>query len=833
MAMKTGASEGMLSSAHATPLAPGSLSGLFCLSAATLLFEITLTRLFSVAQFYHFAFMIISLAMLGTGASGTLLALFPHLGRRHPRRTCAWLALGYGIACIAAYLFINRLPFDSFSIAWDRRQALILAAQYIALSIPFFCSGAALGLLFVEHPATVGHIYATNLAGSALGCVLALVLPGWVGGEGIVWLSGVGGGVAALSFILPQRENAGRVADSLCIVAAVVLNVGGAVMLILRPPALELRLSPYKSLSYALQFPGARVIWQRWNGFSRVDVVESAGIRSLPGLSYRYMQPPPPQRGLFVDGDDLNPILTLNTDALESSDLAFSGYLPTAVAYQLRPAGTALVVEPRGGLEIWVALAQGAAHITAVEANPLIVAAAGDIYQAPHVTPVLEDARSFIRRTSSRYDVISLALTTPYHPIRSGAYSLAEDYQYTVEAFRDALHVLAPGGVFVVTRWLQTPPSESLRAFALAVTAVEQTGGNPAQQIVAFRGYATMTLLVKTAPFTSEELSHIRRFAAGNAFDMVYAPDIRPEEVNRYNVLAEPLYYQTFTALLNAGDRAAWYAAYPFDVTPPTDAHPFFGHFFKGSQARQVLAEWGTTWQPFGGAGYFVLAALLILASVAAMGVILLPVLVTRRHTGNVSTLMYFGLLGLGFMLVEVPLMQRFILFLGHPAYAMTTVLFALLFFSGIGSALAGRFSVRVTLGLLVGLIVAYAVGLPALFAWALALPLGGRMIVTVAALAPGGVLMGMPFPQGLRRLGELPTRATTLPWAWGVNGALSVVASVLAAMLALSFGFDEVLIGGALCYAGAWLAAGQGGDVGAPVIPTPVKGTKLTPPRL
>jgi len=810
------------------PVAPGHIGGLFCLSVATLTFEINLTRLFSVAQFYHFAFMIISLAMLGFGASGTWLALAPRPGRRHPRRTLAWLALGYGVACPAAYLLINWLPFDSFSIAWDRRQAVILIVQYVALAIPFFCSGAVLGLLFVGHPQAIGRLYATNLTGSALGCVLALVLPGWVGGEGVVWLSGLAGGIAALGFALSLQKEAVRVDNSPCAWAAGLLITGCVVVLMLRPAALELRLSPYKSLSYALQFPGARVIWQRWNSFSRVDVVESAGIRSLPGLSYRYMAPLPPQDGLLVDGDDLNPIL--RPSAPHAADLAFTDYLPTAVAYQLRPGAHALVVEPGGGLEIWVARAQGAVSVTAIAANPLIVAAAGESYRAPGVNAVIEDARSFIRRTTDRYDVLTLALTTPYRPIRSGAYSLAEDYHYTVEAFGDDLHALAPDGLLVVTRWLQMPPSESLRAFALAVTAVEQNGGEPAQQIVAFRGYAVMTLLVKNSPFTAMELAHIRRFTAQNAFDMVYAPDIQPDEVNRYNVLAEPLYFQTFTALLAAKDRAAWYAAYPFDVTPPTDAHPFFGHFFKWSQAQQVLAELGKTWQPFGGAGYFVLAALLILALAAAGVIILLPVVVARRRIGKVTTPVYFGLLGLGFMLVEIPLMQRFILFLGHPAYAMTTVLFAMLFFSGIGSMLAQRVPLHVALGLLVGLIGVYAVGLPTLFARTLALPLGGRMAVAVLTLVPAGLLIGMPFPQGLRRLAATPR---SIPWAWGVNGALSVVASVLAALLALASGFDVVLLGGALCYAGAWLTAGQGCRVGALAVPAPVNGTKITPPKL
>ena len=780
------------------------------------MFEINLTRLYSVAQFYHFAFMIISLAMLGFGASGAWLALFPRLGRRQPHRALAWLACGYGVASLGAYLALTWLPFDSFSIAWDRRQVVILVAQYFILSLPFLCSGAALGLLFSVYPQDVGRLYAVNLAGAALGCVLALLAPVWVGGEGIVWLSVAAGGGAALGFVWPDRRAPipTSLPDRVVRGVAGLLAAGGVALLLAQPAALDVRLSPYKSLSYALQFPGAQVISQRWNGFSRVDIVESGGIRSLPGLSYRYMAAPPPQRGLLVDGDDLNPILALSPETASPDDLAFTGYLPTAIGYQLRPEAQVLVLEPRGGLEMWVALAQGADRVTAVEANPLIVDAAGEIYHTPRVKVALDDPRSFVRRAPSRYDVVTLPLATPYRPIRSGAYSLSEDYRYTVEAFRDYLHALAPGGLLVVTRWLQIPPSESLRAFALAVTTVEQTGGDPAQQIVAFRGYAALTLLVKNAPFTPAELDTIRSFAADRSFDMVYAPDIRLDEVNRFNVLAEPEYYQTFTALLAAEDRAAWYAAYPFDVTPPTDVHPFFGHFFKWAQARQVWAELGKTWQPFGGAGYFVLAALLLLAIGAATVLILLPVAALRRGegVGRRAGLAYFGLLGLGFMLVEIPLLQRFILFLGHPAYALTTVLFAILFFSGIGSALSQRIPTRLALALLIGLIGAYAAGLPWLFARTLSLPLGARMFVAALVLAPAGFLMGMPFPQGLRRLGELSTRPEMLlPWAWGINGALSVVASVLAALLALSFGFDVVLLCGAVCYAGAWLAAGQG----------------------
>jgi hypothetical protein len=832
--------------------------GIFFLSVATLMFEINLTRLFSVAQFYHFAFMIISLAMLGFGSSGTLLALFPRFGRRRPSHTLAWLALGYALTSAGAYALTNFLPFDSFSIAWDRQQVFILLLHYLALSLPFFCSGVGLSLMFVLYPQSVGYVYATNLTGSAVGCLLALLAPAVLGGEGIVWLSALFGGVCALLFFLAAAPSSqvevrgrwGNLKAYAIIGMAVGLIMICTFVLVWDPVSLALRLSPYKSLSYALQFPDARIIFQRWNSFSRVDVVESDGIRSLPGLSYRYLASLPPQLGLFVDGGQLNPIVrsttaataatattaataatatTAATAAAVTSSFTFTDFLPEAVAYQLRPDADTLVLGSKGGLALWDALAQGASEVTAVEGNPLVVEAVGpgsparSPYTLPQVKPVLEHPRSFVRRKSSHYDVVVLALTSPYQPVRSGAYSLAEDYGYTVEAFEDYLACLKPEGIFVTTRWLQMPPSESLRTFALAVTALEQRGGEPARQVVAFRGYATLTILVKVEPFTSSELAALRRFTRSRAFDLVYAPDISDEEVNQFNVLDEPLYYLAFRSLLEAEERDAWYAAYTFDVTPPTDNHPFFGHFFKWSQAGQVLAELGKQWQPFGGVGYFVLVVLLALALLAAMSLILVPLLVVRGgsrekvlSSGKPQGLrmfpVYFALLGLGYLLVEIPLMQQFILFLGHPAYSMTSVLFALLLFSGLGSAYARDLEAHGVLTLpraLLGLIVVvtgYALGLRPLFGAALGLSLLGRMGVAVLAIAPLGFLMGIPFPGGIRRLEAYVPRH--IAWTWGINGAVSVVASVLAALLALSFGFQVVLVGGALCYVGAWVLA-------------------------
>ena len=535
--------------------------GLLLLSAGVLTFEVILTRLFSVAQFYHFAFMIISLALLGFGASGTFLALYPV---RSPKQVTANLplqAVAAGTTALGAYLLINGLPFDSYSMAWDPGQLLLLAVHYFALSLPFFFTGLAVAGQLAAFPGVTGQVYAMNLVGSALGCIVALVLPRFVGGEGTVTASAALMSLAALIALLGSeargRSARGMNKAGIAQVLAVCLLLASALTLWLQSTGerfqtgLTLQISPYKGLAYALQYPGAEWVTQRWNAFSRVDLVKSTGVRSLPGLSFRYPYTMPAQQGIFVDADDLSAVIS------PQADLVFAEYMPSALPYILRPKGRALVLEPRGGLEVLVGVAHGTGSLTAVEPNTLVIEQAGPIYALPTVEAVIETGRSYLRRGSGDFDVLVIALTSSYRPVRSGAYSLSEDYRYTVEAFQDALDQLHPEGVLFVSRWLQDPPSEWLRTFGMLVAALEGEGLEPAPNIVAYRSFNLGNLLVKRTPFTPEELAVSREFLSARAFDLVYAPDLRPEEVNRYSILEQPVYYQTFEELLRAPSRQA------------------------------------------------------------------------------------------------------------------------------------------------------------------------------------------------------------------------------------------------------------------------------------
>ena len=777
------------------------------ISAATLILQIALTRIFSVAQWYHFAFLSVSVALLGFGASGSILSVLSPSIKRRKSGYLSEMSLGFALSTIGSYLVINYLPFDSFRIAWERVQLLYLALYYLALTMPFFFSGLVIGALLQAESEHVGLLYGVNMVGSALGCLAALGLLSLLGGGGTIALVAALGAASALLFHLSDRcwlvARSGQAWRGFCLGLLLLLMA-----LAIRPPAWwEIRPTLYKTLSAALRFPGARILHRRWNASSRVDVIESDGIHSAPGLSLVYRGVLPPQLGLTLDGGNLSPI----TRRGSSEDEEFLDYLPASLAYELRPASRCLVISPGGGQDALMALHHDASSVTVVEGNPAIVEAvrdrygeyAGNIYRDARVRVIIEDGRSFVRRTEELFDVLHLSLTDTYHPITSGAFGLSENYAYTREAFADYLGHLTEGGILMLTRWLQDPPSEELRACALAVEALEHLGiPDSRRHLVAIRSWSTATLLVRRTPFTDGDIENVIAFCDRLNYDLIYYPGMTVEEANRYNLLETPAYYESFSRLIIPVDRADFYRQYEYEVTPPSDDRPFFFHFFKWSQVPDILRSYGKTWQPFGGSGYLVLIMLLVLVLAASVVLILLPLALGRKRGVRFRgrSLLYFSLLGIGYLWIEIPLMQRFILFLGQPTYAFGVVLFALLLASGIGSVLSTRINGIAALLALVGLVLLYPLVLPWLFERALGLSLAARVVITVLSVAPVGLLMGVPFPKGIVSLGrEAPELVS---WVWGINGCASVISSILSMILSISFGFSTVLVLACATYA-------------------------------
>jgi hypothetical protein len=785
---------------------PGLYLGLGAVSAATLLYEIVLTRLFSIAHGYHFAFLAVSLALLGFGASGTALALFPGWSRDlRPARLRLLSVLG-SVSLVGGYLAANHVPFDPYRIAAERGQFALLAVYLLALAAPFFFVGLVQGLALTGWPERAGCLCAAALVGSGIGCLLALGALSWASGPRAVVVAALVAGCGALAF-------GGRRLGLAMPVAGIV-----ALPLLLwqAPGWLDLRLSPYKPLSQLLTHPGARIVHTESSPLSRIDVVESHTIRSAPGLSLTYEGPLPRQLGVVVDGDTILPLTSR-----ESLQPSFLDSLPISLPYRLRPRPRVLVLEPGGGLDVLLALEQGARSVVVVEddpsladliGGPRLLGRGGGLYRHPRVRLVESSPRAYLARADERFDLVELALSENFRAVTAGAFSLTESNLLTQESFRSLLQHLAPGGLLVVHRWLQLPPTEELRAAGLVVKALESKGEIPKRSFVALRSFSTMLILAKLEPFTEREIGAIRIFARERGFDPVYLPGIRQSEANRFNVLRNDHYFASFQALLAGPERFA--RRYGYDVAPPTDDRPFFFHFFKWKQTPDILRLLGKTWQPFGGAGYFIVLGLLVLVTGLAFALVAVPVAVVLRRRrladagrgGWLGPAFYFGGLGFGFLLVEIALVQRFILLLEQPAYSLAVVLFGLLLFSGLGSALSARLPWRVALAVLVAAIAVYPVVLSEMFPVLLGEGLAVRILVTLALLAPLGFLMGVPFPRGLGALAR--TGVAWLPLAWGVNGFTSVIGAVLAAVIALSFGFTAVFLAGALAYLAALAAA-------------------------
>ncbi len=700
---------------------------------------------------------------------------------------------------------MNFLPFDSYSIAWDPKQVLILMLYFVAASLPFLFAGWTAGASLAEAGQEAHLPYAAVFIGSALGCPIAL-------GSHALW--GELGGVAlatALGLLAAAVFSTRALSRSVLVGLAAASLVLGATA----PAGLDLRLSPYKPLALSRLAPGARNVVSRWSAASRVDVVESSSIHVFPGLSLNASLQIPEQAGLFVDGDGPLPITSVSPD--DPSAMALAVRMPSSLAYQLRPNARTLILDPGAGLNVLIALTNGAARVSVPRDEPLVLDILSGPYAGmsagllnhPRVEVTDRAGRGALRSGAEAYDVIEFALSGPFRPVTSGAFSLTENYTLTVEAMGDAFARLSDRGLVVVSRWLGTPPSESARAWATMLAALSRQGVEDlGPHLLAYRSMRTSTFIASRRAFSPEELAATRRFLEMNGFDPIFLPDLQPQELNQHNRLPEPVYHRLYTALLLHPESTI--DTSDFNLRPPTDDRPYFFHFFRWRQTPEVLATLGLTWQPFGGSGYFVLLALMALMLILAVPLMFLPLVLTRRARADLrpgkAPMAYFALLGAGYLMVEIPLIQSLTLLLDQPSIALAMVLFTLLLTSGIGSLLSPRLSLPRVLIALVGFVGLLVALLPAVIEAALPWGMSARLALTLGLLLAPGLLMGVPFAAGLRRLERaLPG---LIPWAWAVNGAVSGVSGVLAAIVGLDWGFRVVLAIGGLAYLGALVTA-------------------------
>ncbi|UCE19774.1 MAG: hypothetical protein JSV84_05385 [Gemmatimonadota bacterium] len=778
-------------------------AGLFFISAATLIFEITLTRVLAIAQWHHLAFMVISIAMLGFGASGTVLSLFPSLLKRDSGTFLSVTGIIFSLSSVGSFALVNAISFDQFLILWEPRQSLCLAMYYLCLTIPFTASGLAVGFLLAKKAKDVSRIYFFTMVGSGAGCILAVCFAP-LGAPLVIVCASLIGTVAAVLFSL-------RSCKMLSVATPILLLL--SVLVFIRLP-LTITMTPYKDLQVQLRFPQTNVVATLWNAFSRIDVIEGPAVRYAPGLSYRFQDTLPRQLGITWDGDGLTPLTEYEGDP---DRLKFTDFLTSSLAYHLQDRPKVLVLGVGGGLDVLSAVYHRAESVTGVEINPLLIEIltekyrhrTGDIFQTSNVELIVDEGRTFLRRSPEHYDVIQISLLDSQTSAAVGAYGLSENYLYTVEAFREYLKRLTRDGILSITRWLLLPPRDCLRLCTIGLTALEETGvQRPEQHIALIRSWGTSTFLLKRSPLSSDEIVCLKQFCRERGFDLIAYPGIGEEEVNLYNQLPEPYYYQYVSNLVNPSKRSSFLSDYLLDIRPTRDDRPFFHHFLKWRNLKKLYHTVGERMESFILWGDVTLMAVLGQAIFFSLVFIVLPLWIvrTRGRFGlqkriPAAMLVYFLCLGFGFMFVVIVLIQKFILFLGRPVYALSVILFSVLVFSGCGSLASSKlgFRAKIFVPFLSIVIIAYLIVLSPLFHVCLGQSLTLRIVISVILLAPLCFIMGFPFPLGIRTLNSICP--ASIPWAWGMNSCSSVVGSIVAGAVALYFGFSVVFILAGMIY--------------------------------
>ena len=794
------------------------------LAGSIIAYEITLVRLFSIAQWHHFAHMIISLALLGFGASGTAISLTQRwlMGNqwksdevaRRFHNTYTTCGLLYSIGVVGCFVLHQYVPFNPLMLVWQPSQVLSIFVLYLILSLPFFFGAACIGLALLRFAGNVNRLYFFDLFGSGIGALgiivtMYLIPPA----QNLTFISAVG-----FCAVLIANWESWKTRQWRRIVPITGLAAAFIGYLLFNP--ISIKISPYKGLSSTLNFPDAQILNERHSPFGLLHVVRSGLIRAVPGLSLNAQQPVQPQLGIFTDADGMTAITDFRGDL---SKLGYLGDTTSAVAYHLIELPHVLVLGAGGGGDVLNALYHGAVSVDAVELNPQVLELvakehkdfAGHIYGPDSPYPVqvhVAEARGFVRATTKRYDLIQIALLDSVSASAAGTHALSESYLYTVEAFTDLYQHLTPGGIISITRWLKTPPRDMIRLFGTAVVALEQSDGAvPAQQLAMIRGWRTGTLLIKKGTFNAADRAAVQNFCRERSFDLAYYPQMPEVEANRYNQLTEPIFFRAAQAILS-NDRKQFYEGYPFNIRPTTDNRPYFFQFLRFDSLVQMVRTVGRSAIPFIEWGYLLLIATLIQAVLAGVVLILIPLFFLRRedttsitHNSrftNWQVFVYFLSLGVGFMFIEMSFIQKFLLLLANPTYAVAVVLCAFLLFAGLGSLFSLKLRaigklrqppIAVAIGMLSVIALVYLQLLPPIFHRFLASSDALKIAVSIGLIAPLAFFMGMPFPLGIDRLQR--HHPHLIAWAWGINGYASVVSAILATCLAIAFGFNVVIL--------------------------------------
>lgn len=777
------------------------LFGMALSSFAALLLELALTRLFSVVLFYHFAFLAISIALLGLGAGGVFAHLRQsQLARFETRTLVSRLCSVNALIVPLVLVIVLRIP---VSLEISRANFFSLSAIYLASAVPFFVTGLEFSIVFAREARHVSPLYAADLAGGALACLAIVPLLNWLGGPNTVFFTGVCMAAAGTIWAADPKARKSAAVRALFLLVLIAVNYSGRLFDIV-----------YAKGGFR---DSAWVEFARWNAISRVEVDTQGKAKAI-----------------VIDADASTYLMNVDPKHWQGPWEGNLMSAPAALANVLRPHGDYAIIGPGGGVDVLRAVGSGSPNVTGIEINPIIANTimrgryadyTFHLYQQPEVHIHVTDGRSFVRNADQQFDVVQMTLVDTWASTAAGAFALSENSLYTVEAFHEYFEHLKPDGMIAITRWEFQQPREALRVVSVAMQALHEMGvANPAGNfIVVSDGHLDadgipVVVLAKRTAFTAEEVGRVLGHMASHPklFLLYDLPDR-----DLITVTGQEEQYaadaNSFTQLIQLNDPKRFAARYPYDVSPVTDNAPFFFFTLKlGQILNPKSLQQGIDWK--NNLGVAVLGMVLAISLLAVLAFLVLPLATgVRGHQPRPVRLLYFIAVGLGYILVEIAFIQRFVLFLGHPVYALTVVMFLLLLSSGAGSMISKWWLPETTriwlpLGLIAVALLLYVALLPGLLGRLVGLPFIAKLLVSAGLLVPLGFAMGMPFPTGLRALagrGEtnLPTALADEPsgnlveWAWAMNAASSVLGSVLAIIVAIQFGLNVTLACGAAAY--------------------------------
>ena len=765
------------------------------LSVALIAFQLSLIQILSIVQWYHFAYMVISIALMGFGSAGTFISLFrKFLLKKDGTLLPVFIILSGILMAISVLLSQSEfIRFDSYRLFLERVHIWKLAITYFVLFLPFFFGATAIGMIFIKYVKKIGRLYSANMIGSGLGSLTAIGIMWFISPQNLPPFISV---FALLAGIIIVPKSLRKSFTMIVFIFFTILSY-----LYFNP--VELHLSEYKDLSKALNNPNTRILKEKNSPYGLIDVVSSPYIRYAPGLSIKYPGIISPSIGAFDNGNWAGPITMAKKDSIKHFHF-YTEYLP----YLIRDRHTVLILNSGTGRQIRFAIDNNADLIDAVEPNKALVnlisnefvAETDSLFNNRIVRPKNISPRTFLLQTHSKYDLVTLPVTGSFGG-SSGLFSLQEQYLYTKESFSDMFSLLSVNGSICVSTWIDYPYRNSLKILStISEVLSERHIINPKEYIVAIKNWNTITFLIKNNPLTEFDTHKILEYCHQMNFDPVLLPKIKNSYRNKFNKLQDTLFFSYFDRIISSQrEREKLYSEYPFNIRPATDTQPYFSQFLTWKSLPQLSRMFGSGSVPFFEIGYLILYLTFGQIIILSFVLVILPLFRLKwKGENKVRTLLYFSGIGIGYMFIEIILIQRFILYFGNVIYAAAAVVCLMLISSGLGSLVSQKISskpsrvIGIFLIIILSLII-YAFMLSSILRTTIIFTLPVKIIFAILLITPAAFFMGMPFPLGLRILSE--KSENQIPWAWGINGIFSVISTVLAVIVAIELGFVWVMV--------------------------------------